>query len=146
MSRYFCLIWVWSYGKIQPLHQIKSRQTPWIVYFPATLSFQGHITRSKSPSQQKFAWRTDTLRNGSIGCPCIGPKTWVQCQFFRASKRGFLVNRNLTDVHPNLNISRKKKKEKKAWYSGYEPRRTKILHNTPASYFFENLCLWLKSI
>ena len=87
-----------------------------------------------------------SLRNGSIGCPCKGPKTWVQCQFFRAGKCGFLVKRNLTDVHPNLNISRKKKKEKRAWYSGYEPRRTKILHNTPASYFFENLCLWLKSI
>ena len=35
-------------------------------------NFQGHIILSKSPSQQKFAWRTDILRNRSIGCPCQG--------------------------------------------------------------------------
>ena len=51
----------------------KSPQTPWIVYFPATLltSFQGHKIFSKSPSQQKFASRTDILRIRSIGCPWI---------------------------------------------------------------------------
>ena len=46
--------------------------------------------------------------------PCIGPKTWVQCQFFSASKRGFLVKRNLTDVPRNPNIPRKKKKRKES--------------------------------
>ena len=39
--------------------------------FPATLSFQGHIIVLKSSSQQKFAWRTDILRNRSVGCSCI---------------------------------------------------------------------------
>ena len=36
---------------------------------PQFSNFQGHIILSKSPSQQKFAWRTDILRNRSIGCP-----------------------------------------------------------------------------
>ena len=40
-----------------------------MIYFLATLSFQGHILFSKSPSQQKFAWRTNILRNRSTGCP-----------------------------------------------------------------------------
>ena len=31
---------------------------------------QGHIVFSKSPSLQKFVWRTDILRNRSIGCRC----------------------------------------------------------------------------
>ena len=49
----------------------KSPQTPWIAYFPVTLSlsFQGHIIFSKYPSQQKIAWRTGIKRNRSIGCP-----------------------------------------------------------------------------
>ena len=32
----------------------KSPQTPLIVYFPATISFQGHINFPISPGQQKF--------------------------------------------------------------------------------------------
>ena len=32
-------------------------------------SLQGQIIFPKSPTQQKFAWRTDILRNRSIGCP-----------------------------------------------------------------------------
>ena len=57
-----------SYSRNQ---RTKSPQTPWIVYFPVTLSlsFQGHIIFSKYPSQQKIAWRTDIKRNRSIGCP-----------------------------------------------------------------------------
>ena len=50
--------------------RFKSSQTPSIIFFPATLSFKGHTISFTSPSQQKFAWRTDILRNGSIGCPC----------------------------------------------------------------------------
>ena len=39
--------------------------------FPSNnFTFQGHIIFSKSPSQQKIAWRTDILRNKSIGCHC----------------------------------------------------------------------------
>ena len=35
-----------------------------------SVSTQGHIVFSKSPSLQKFVWGTDILRNRSIGCPC----------------------------------------------------------------------------
>ena len=59
--------------KLMPdiLH-IKSQQTPTVKVFPATLSIHRLITSSKSPSQQKLAWRTDILRNRSIGHPwCI---------------------------------------------------------------------------
>ena len=35
-----------------------------------SVSTQGQIAFSKSPSLQKFVWRTDILRNRSIGCPC----------------------------------------------------------------------------
>ena len=58
---------------------IKSPQTPWIDFFPATLSFQGHIISPKSPSPQKFAWR-DILRSRSIGCPWMiifGTLAWM---------------------------------------------------------------------
>ena len=57
-----------SYSRHQ---RTKSPQTPWIAYFPVTLSlsFQGHIIFSKHPSQQKIAWRTGIKRNRSIGCP-----------------------------------------------------------------------------
>ena len=40
----------------------KSPQKTWIVYYRGNLSFQGHISSSKSPSQH-------ILRNRSIGCP-----------------------------------------------------------------------------
>ena len=56
-------------GCVAILHT-KSQKTIWIIYFPATLSFQGYINFSKSPSQQKISWSTDILRNRSIGCPC----------------------------------------------------------------------------
>ena len=49
----------------------KSPQTPLIVYFPATISFQGHINFPISPGQQKFAWGTDILSSRSIGYPWI---------------------------------------------------------------------------
>ena len=72
--------WVWPKGKIYPfggggkvsdkqhmaaILDIKYPQTPWFAYFPATRSFKGQIMFSKSPSQQKFAWKTDILRNSS---------------------------------------------------------------------------------
>ena len=42
-----------TYQQLWTLHT-KSPQTPWIVYFPATLFFQGHITYSKSPSHKNL--------------------------------------------------------------------------------------------
>ena len=41
------------------------------IKFLTTLSFQGHIITSTSPSHQKIARRTDILWNRSIGCPCL---------------------------------------------------------------------------
>ena len=61
----------WQITLVAPILQIKSLQTPWIVFFPATLAFEGNIVSSTTPSQQNFAWRTHILRNRSIGCPCI---------------------------------------------------------------------------
>ena len=61
----------WQITLVAPILQIKSPQTPWIVFFPATLAFEGNIVSSTAPSQQNFAWRTHILRNRSIGCPCI---------------------------------------------------------------------------
>ena len=52
-------------------HQVELAQTPWMVCFPATLSFQGHIIFPDLPASKKFVWRKDILRNRSIGCPCI---------------------------------------------------------------------------
>ena len=49
---------------------IKTPQTPRIVYFQATLFFQAHTIFSKSLSQQNFAQITNILRNKSIGSPC----------------------------------------------------------------------------
>ena len=43
---------------------IKSPQTLLFVFFPATLSFQGHIISSTSPSQQKFAEQIDWVPLG----------------------------------------------------------------------------------
>ena len=37
--------------------------------FPSNTFRPRTIISSTSPSQQKFAWRTDILRNRSIGCP-----------------------------------------------------------------------------
>ena len=46
--------------------------------FPSNnFTFQGHIIFSKSPSQRKIAWRTDILRNRSIGCP------WIQGRYIQ---------------------------------------------------------------
>ena len=45
---------------------------------PQFSNFQGHIILSKSPSQQKFGWRTDILRNRSIGCPWQGRTKHLQ--------------------------------------------------------------------
>jgi len=50
-------------------HQIPS-DTQNCLSSPAILSFQGHINSPNSPSQEKPPWRTDILRNRSIGCPC----------------------------------------------------------------------------
>ena len=63
----------WRIADTIAILDTKSPQTPWIVYYPATISpsFQGHIIFSKSSSQQRYGWRTDILRNISIGCPCI---------------------------------------------------------------------------
>ena len=47
---------------------VKYPQTPRIVFFPRTVSFQGHFITSTSPNQQKIARRTDILSNRSIGC------------------------------------------------------------------------------
>ena len=44
---------------IAAILDIKSPQTLWFVFFPATLSFQGHIISSTYPSQQKFAEQID---------------------------------------------------------------------------------------
>ena len=59
-------------GRREGFWQIKhiSYSKPWIAFFPATLSFQGHIISFTSPSQQTFSWRTDIWRKGSVGCPC----------------------------------------------------------------------------
>ena len=38
--------------------------------FPSNTFLPRTIISSTSPSQQKCAWRTDILRNRSIGCPC----------------------------------------------------------------------------
>ena len=54
---------------MEAILDIKSTRTPWIVFLLATFSFQGYIISSTSPSQQKFRWRTDNLRNRFIGCP-----------------------------------------------------------------------------
>ena len=90
MSRHYWPVWVCSQGKIKDFRwgggdgttirnwvgtevsdkqhiaailDIKSPQTPCIVYFPGTLSFQGHLISSKSHSQQKLACRTDIVRS-----------------------------------------------------------------------------------
>ena len=49
---------------------------------PQFSNFQGHIILSKSPSQQKFGWRTDILRNRSIGCPWQGRTKHLQDQTY----------------------------------------------------------------
>ena len=76
MSWHYWPVWAWVWPRGAPHHfsaailHSKDPQTPRIVFLPATLSFQGHIITSTSPSQQKLAWRSDILRNRSIGCPC----------------------------------------------------------------------------
>ena len=88
MSRHHCPLWVWYKGEIHPYrrmmgagisqiaqtsysrHQIKSDNLN--CQFPSNILglLQGHILIFlKSPSQQKFAWKTEILRNRSIGCP-----------------------------------------------------------------------------
>ena len=46
-------------GAYHPDSSYSRHQTLWFVFFPATLSFQGHIISSTSPSQQKFAEQID---------------------------------------------------------------------------------------
>ena len=75
--------WLWRTGAIHPVSwggggggvsvniailDVKYPQTPRIVFFPRTVSFQGHFITSTSPNQQKIARRTDILSNRSIGC------------------------------------------------------------------------------
>ena len=52
---------------IAAILDVKYPQTPRIVFFPRTVSFQGHFITSTSPNQQKIARRTDMLSNRSIG-------------------------------------------------------------------------------
>ena len=61
----------WQIKLVAPILEIKSPQTPWIVFFPAALAFEGNIVSSTAPSQQNFAWTTHILRNRYIGSPCI---------------------------------------------------------------------------
>ena len=61
----------------------KSPQTPLIVYFPATISFQGHINFPISPGQQTFAWGTDILSSRSIGHPRINEGVVLVISVFR---------------------------------------------------------------
>ena len=67
--------WVWPKGYIHLFsggwgEGLRGFYTSNHLRHPQFSNFQGHIILSKSPSQQKFAWRTDMLRNRSIGCPC----------------------------------------------------------------------------
>ena len=110
MSRHYCLVWVWSESKIKPFGEggggggrgfwqiahttFKSPQTPWIVYFPATISFQGHINFPISPGQQKFVWGTDILSSRSIGYPWINEGVLVISVF-----RTVLLPRTLLSFH-----------------------------------------------
>ena len=61
----------WQIAHGSYILDMKSPQTTYISYFRARFSFRGHIISSKSPSQQKVAWRTNILRNRSIECPCF---------------------------------------------------------------------------
>ena len=69
MSRHYWPVWGFLMARTQhsSFLEITSTLTTSITFFPATLSF--HITSFTSPSQQKFACRTDILRNRFIGCP-----------------------------------------------------------------------------
>ena len=58
----------WKFSYNYSRHWITSDTLNYL--FPATVSSHGHIISSTSPTQQKFAWRTDLLRNRSIGFPC----------------------------------------------------------------------------
>ena len=57
---------------------IKSPQTPWIVYFPASISFQGRInffknlSASKNLPEEQIVWGTDPL----------GAPAWWMFSFF----------------------------------------------------------------
>ena len=73
----------WQITLVAPILQIKSPQTPWIVFFPATLAFEGNIVSSTAPSQQNFAWGTHSLRNRYIGCPCICYASFQSFHTFR---------------------------------------------------------------
>ena len=61
---------------------VKYPQTPRIVFFPRTVSFQGHFITSTSPNQQKIARRTDMLSNRSIGCPCARASVLFSLSFY----------------------------------------------------------------
>ena len=68
--------WRWGWGRnfwqksvTYSRHQFPSDTDN--IFFPAKLSAPEHIISSKSSSQQKLTWRTDILRNRSIGCPCF---------------------------------------------------------------------------
>ena len=58
---------------------------------PQFSNFQGHIILSKSPSQQKFAWRRDILRNRFIGCPCQG--NWARFYLGYLRVRSFPIKK-----------------------------------------------------
>ena len=73
----------WQITLVAPILQTKSPQTPWIVFFPAALTFEGNIVSSTAPSQQNFAWGTHSLRNRYIGCPCICYASFQSFHTFR---------------------------------------------------------------
>ena len=84
--------WCGQRAKFNPLSwgwrvsDTKSPQTPWNVYFPPTLSIQGHINFPKSPSKQNITWRTDILRNRSIGCPSMQRKPKAKLEIYKVFK------------------------------------------------------------
>ena len=93
LSSHYWPVWVWAEGGIHPFSGRGRRgvggggggerffiYTKSAHFSPATLSFQGHIISPTSPSLQKLAWRTDILKNRSLGAPgqswFIGSKAW----------------------------------------------------------------------
>ena len=68
---------------------------------PQFSNCQGHIILSKSPSQQKFAWRTDILRNRSIGCP------WSETNTVKAKETSEILTRRYREKTKQQNELKK---------------------------------------
>ena len=64
-------------GFLQRTHTSYSRHqlphTPWIVFCPATLSFQGHLPASKNLPEEQIFWGTQPL--GAPACHTVRPNT-----------------------------------------------------------------------